>query len=381
MHYYRFGKHPHALAKEIVQWQPNMVLISSFAFCYALEAIEVAQHLRKLGYAAPIGFGGAGPSCYPEYYLKNSEADFVFQGEADEAFPYLLCDYTKTAGVWYKNHGNIVHIDSTIPQYIHPAIVMVRKAQNASYYSSIFTRGCPMKCGFCSSRLHMPTFRKATIEAADEVFKNTHWDKHSHLNIEDDAIVWDFDYLLEIIHYLKKYTDGDATFSLENGVDYRALDAEKITMLSKLGLSKLNISLVSSNANVLSQYCRSFSIEKFIEIVEAAHQCKIPTTAYIIAGLKGDTYNQIKEILHFLSTLPVLIGISPFYAIPKTYGFENTEIFDSVSPRLCAGTSFYPWNNLTTDELVALFCKARMINLQKNARNIDHHRTKHKWLA
>ncbi|MCX7679174.1 MAG: radical SAM protein [Spirochaetes bacterium] len=358
---------PKTLACEILSWHPEAVYISSFAFCYALEAIEVAHELRKNGCRAPIAFGGAGASCHPTYYLKRSSAEFVFQGEADEAIARLLHEYAIAPGVWRKVNNEIVHNEISIPHEIFPAISFIRRSTHISYYSGIFTRGCPMQCGFCSSKLSMPTFRKAALPLVEEVFLKTAWNGRPHLNIEDDAIVWDFDYLITIINYLKKTAGNLATFSLENGIDYRALDVEKVKLLAQSGLTKLNISLVSIHRDILEQYNRTADIDKFVSVVEAAHRCGVPTTVYFIAGLKGDTYARVKETLKFLSSLPVLVGMSPFYPVPGIQDFENLDVFDRISPRLCAGTSFYPWHDLTTDELVSLFCEARMINFQKKS--------------
>lgn len=364
-HYYRFGKLPKNLADEVIQWQPNVIFISLFAFCYALEAIEVVEALRMAGYNSTIILGGAGISAYPEYFLRFTSANFVFCGEADHAIKNILHAPKRTAGMWYCEKEEIVHTQSPTVHNFLPATVPMRKSSTVQYYSAIFTRGCPMKCGFCSSRLHMPLFRKASLASIQELLEKTAWNNASHLNIEDDAIVWDFEYFIEIIKFYKMFAGRNATFSLENGIDYRALDKGKIQAMAELGLSKLNIALVSTDNHVLKHYGRNTLVEKFAEIVEAAHKSGIPTTAYIIAGLKGDTYEGIMKSLRFLSSLPVLIGISPFYPVPGIQGFEDKHFFDSISPRLCAGTSFYPWHDLTTDELVQLFCEARNINIQK----------------
>ncbi len=371
-HYYRFGKLPAHLAGGILQWKPDIVFISSFAFCYALEAIEVANALRDAGYCGPIVFGGAGVSAHPAYYLQHTSATSAFVGEADTCLDAILRNPAGAPGMWYLEKENIISSASVAAKEFRPVILPMQRSSGVQYYSGMFTRGCPMKCGFCSSRLHMPGFRKASLSLIKELLEKTAWDKKSHLNIEDDAIVRDFDYLLEILYYYKKCAGGNATFSLENGIDYRALNKEKLKALAKQGLTKLNIALVSIDAAIAKRYGRTVSLDIFSEVVEAAHSHGIPTTAYLIAGLKGDTHEGVRRGLMFLSQLPVLIGISPFYPVPGIQDFEDRHFFDTISPRLCAGTSCYPWHDISTRELVELFCEARSINFSRREKNRYH---------
>ncbi len=364
-HYYRFGKLPAHLADETLQWKPDIVFISSFAFCYAIEAIEVAHALRDAGYHGPIVFGGAGVSAHPAYYLQHTSVTSAFVGEADDCLDAILRNPTRAPGIWYMENEGVISSEAGFAKEFRPVLAPMQRSSGVQYYSGIFTRGCPMKCGFCSSRLHMPAFRKASLSSIRGLLQKTAWDNASHLNIEDDAIVWDFDYLLEILHHYKKFAGGNATFSLENGIDYRALNKEKLKALAKLGLSKLNISLVSIDSDILKAYGRFGALDIFSEVVEAASSHGISTTAYLIAGLKGDTYEGVRRGLMFLSKLPVLIGISPFYPVPGIQDYEDRHFFDAISPRLCAGTSCFPWHDISTRELVDLFCEARNINFRR----------------
>jgi radical SAM superfamily enzyme YgiQ (UPF0313 family) len=222
-----------------------------------------------------------------------------------------------------------------------------------------------MKCGFCSSKILSPGFRTSPLDDIKKIFSEFVWPEHAHLNIEDDAIIWDFEYLLEIVKLYHAFAGEAATFTMENGVDYRALNTEKLDALARVGLSKLNVALVSAHASLEGMHGRITATEKFEEVVEAAASRGIPVTAYIIAGLPNERAESAWKDLTYLAKLPVLIGISPFYPVPGIAGYEDKTMFDSMPPRLCAGTSFYPWHNCSTEELVEIFCEARRINLAK----------------
>jgi len=161
------------------------------------------------------------------------------------------------------------------------------------------------------------------------------------------------------------FIHGPVHESLIDGVDYRTLDAGKVRTLAGLGLRQLNIALVSLDGRVMETYGRRSDPGRFEEVVEAAASSGVPVTAYLIAGLRGETAASVREGLAYLAGLPVLIGISPFYAVPGISGFEDRSVFDDKPPRLCAGTAFHPWHDCSTDGLVSLFREARRINLSR----------------
>lgn len=365
--YYRFGKTPENLAAEIAAWAPDHILISCFAFCYAAEAIETAAACRTRMPGAIITLGGAGVSAYPEYFLRNSPADFAVAGEADA----MICDFLRepgsAPGVMYRHGGDIIRTGAPItPGIFRPLIAGMRVSHGVRHFSTMLTRGCAMKCAFCSSRLHMPTFRRAPLELVDDEFRRLAGQFESaHLNIEDDTIASDFEYLLAALEIMRMHAGSGTTFSMENGVDFRTLDAGKVRVLARLGLRQLNISLVSRSETVLSDYGRSAMTERFEEVVRTAAEEGIPVTAYVIAGLRGETAASVREGIRYLADLPVIIGISPFYPVPGILGFEDLRVFDGIPPRLCAGTAFHQWYDCSTTELVSLFREARCANLGK----------------
>ena len=365
--YYRFGMMPEHLAGEIADWGPDHVLISSFAFCYAAEALETAVACRQRMPHAVISAGGAGVSAYPDYYLRTSAVDYAVAGEADGVIVKFLADPLSVPGVHCRKPGKEDDTGNPVPpDDFAPVLRRMKVSRNVAYHAAMLTRGCPMHCSFCSSRLHMPTFRKAGLDRVGEMFNGLrNAGGRVHLNIEDDTIASDFSYLLSVLELFRSSAGSDATFSMENGVDFRTLDAVKVRTLAVMGLRQLNISLVSTNKEVLSHYGRSAMTERFEEVVFAAADSGIPVTVYIIAGLKGEPAESIRNGLRYLARLPVLIGISPFYPVPGIQGFEDRGIFDRLSPRLCAGTAFYPWHECSIEELVSLFREARSINLGK----------------
>ena len=66
-----FGPTFEACAQRILEFHPDAILISSFAFTYGEEAVALAQAIKAKVPEVAIAVGGSGPSSCPEYYLRQ----------------------------------------------------------------------------------------------------------------------------------------------------------------------------------------------------------------------------------------------------------------------------------------------------------------------
>jgi len=175
------------------------------------------------------------------------------------------------------------------------------------------------------------------------------------------------DFLVAALDILDRCSGGNYSFSMENGVDFRTLNDDILKLLKRRNLSKLNISLVSADVRTALRCGRRYTRDEFIRVVHVSSSLGIPVTAYLICGLPGEGYDRINAGVDFLAQLSVLIGISIFYPVPGIEGFTDTGIFDKLSPLLCRGSSFHPWNDCTIEELVHTFMRVRALNMSKSS--------------
>lgn len=363
--YKRFGPENAALVRTIREYHPDWIFISCFAFCYALEAMELIRDLKAVMPGIPLAAGGAGATVYPEYFLRNSPCDFVFAGEADEAIMRFLENPADAPNTYRRCGAGITPPSSiSVPDHFAPVMVKTNETRDKIFYSTMISRGCSRKCTFCSVRLVFPEYRKAIPGDIDGMFCRLKGSaKRPHINFEDDNL--EFESLAEALDILWFYTEGNYSFSMENGMEFRSLTPERIGTLAEYNIRQFNFSLVSADRELLKECGRDYSPELFTDIATHAESLSLPVIAYLISGMKGDTVNSLYESVAFLSELPVLTGISTFYPVPGTRNYEERSFFDGISPRLCAGSSFYPWNQCSTDDLVGVFLHARRLSLAK----------------
>jgi hypothetical protein len=380
--YHHFGTSIANCAAIIAKESPSLCFISCFAFSYAQQTIELAEAIKSISSEITIVVGGSGPSAYPEYFIRRSSIDYVLTGEAEVSIqPFLSFFLHKLSmnpvdvpNLYWKKQGIVtqpVMVSATNRNDIDVTFVITGENRDTIFLSTSVTRGCSRLCGFCSNFItHGRHFRTApfeTIEIALKKFLTEHTigDKHICINFEDDNLLIDSAYLLQLMHLCKEYF-GNVSYLAENGIDYSMLTPELVDTLINAGMSKFNLSLASASAKSLEGQNRYLDLEHYHSVVKAIANRGIPCITYFICGLKNDTRESIAHTLRFLLSEPVTIGISLFYAVPGIAGFEKKAMFDTIAPCCCCGSSAYPWNKeLSTLTLITAFRISRYINLIK----------------
>lgn len=373
--WHRFGPEAETLAAEAAAENPDMILISCFAWAYAGETLELLPHLRAACPDAFILVGGAGATVMPLPFL-SAGAHGVLRGEAEAGFPALL--RALAGGRPLNKVPNLVLPGGTIPEEpplvpegpVAPVIGRVGGGPVPRYSASI-TRGCPRGCLFCSNRLcHGTTFRRAALEDVKAMLKHRRiptpgagW----HVNFEDDNLLMDQAFFLQILDIFHDEFPGRRfTFSAENGLDYTLLKRDLLRDLKEIGLTQLNLSLGAFHPDRAAEQNRFLRPDLYEAAAGAAAALDLPVITYFIAGLPGDTAESCVDALVYLAGQPTRAGISLFYPVPGLEGLPSPEVFRQTPPRLCAGSAAWPWaGSLSTEEMITAFRLSRLVNLLK----------------
>ncbi|MCG8569031.1 MAG: radical SAM protein [Spirochaetes bacterium] len=375
--YYQYGEVNHFSHKRFEQFCPEVIIITSFAYCYFQGLKNMITYLRKK-FSVPVIIGGNGPSAHPLYYFDNSGADYVVVGPAEISLKTLL-DHLQ------KGEMNI-QIPNVYSQQRDHSIVM-----NQSYPFEPFfnikkkniqlqiTRGCPKNCTYCSVKLVSGQYFLKTslikLEAAIADLPPA----IKHFNFEDDNLTFYKDYCQDVIQIIKKYYP-QSTFSFENGLDFTTLTPEFVDFLVSQGLKQWNISLTSINLEILNQTKRNYQKQTFLNVLKEMEKSRLLIIVYFICGLPEDNSENILKTLYFLTEQPVLLGISPFYLVPGIKIESSTteklkqlkeENLESDLAIYYKATSFYPWGKINSEKLVTFFMLSRFINAVKRYTEVD----------
>jgi len=344
----------------ILQSDPHIVFLSCFAFCYAEETSDLAETIAHMRPDILIAVGGAGVSVHPEYFQKNPSVSLVFPGEIEDSLPRFIQQYQPGAclGTPYMNPQP--------PENIIPAWALTGETGHVSDFAVSITRGCPKSCRFCSVHLSQGRrFRKASLQSVEEMIAGMSTIKKIRCNFEDDNLLCNPDYFLAVLERFSTRFPG-IVFTAENGLDYSMLTPSLLEKLIRFGFSQFNLSIASVSPGILSRQNRPGDFTRYEELLAVLEKQAIPSITYFICGLPEDNPAVTAEALLYLADKTTKIGISLFYPVPGMKDFADHTLFNSISPRLTASSSVFPWNqSLSTSQMVTAFRLARFINMLK----------------
>ena len=377
--YYRFGPSTENCVEKVLDYKPDVVAVSCFAWSYSDNSRKLLKKLQEIRVKTSSSFllvaGGPGVTVMPEYFTPY--ADLIVSGEGEDAISFIEnLSHNIVDKKNYPVEGKIVNLEYSGEL---PFVYNIRNRRNSRFaVSTIISRGCPKKCSFCANHLVFGrSLRKVPLldlkKGMDSLIyeiKDTNNKQQEkiklHINFEDDNILFYKDYFLEILNYVNeicKKNKIDFSFTTENGMDYILLDNKLLEKFHSLNLSQLNISMASMDNEQLKTAKRFGNLIKLESILETSAKLNIPAVTYFICGLSGDTANTTVQTINYLHRLKTSIGISHYYPVPGLPDWQNKNLFLENPVALCRGTSAFPWNNsLSTKELITAFRLSRTSN-------------------
>jgi len=363
--YYRFGISDANIVRTIAESDADMVGIASQFSAY-FSSVEKLAALVKTHADVTVFIGGNHASVFAdEIRRRTSMIDAVLTGPAEASLPAFI---------------NSRRFDRAVPpetldwKTLEPAHDLLPEGAyrmgRKNYASLTAGRGCPYRCDFCSVRAMFGRGIEYRTPAA--VLREIEWNYLNRnvriFNFEDDNLSFDntwFRQLLEavIAHPLLKEIELTAM----NGMCFPTLDRSLLGLMRRAGFSRLNLSFVTRDAGLRKRYHRPGPHGDFSRIVAAARELDFMITVYVIIGLPGQTYAEIRESIDYLLELGVLVGPSPFYLPPGSALFDTLDVPDGIRQNwnLYRATAFaVETRDLDREQLIELFSYARRKNLE-----------------
>jgi radical SAM superfamily enzyme YgiQ (UPF0313 family) len=165
----------------------------------------------------------------------------------------------------------------------------------------------------------------------------------------------------------------DIELTAMNGLCWNTLDEEVLAAMKRAGFRELNLALVTRSQVLKRRHRRPDSIDssdKFDRLIATARKLDFFITVYVIIGLPGQTYAEVKESVDFLLGLDVLVGPSVFYLAPGSRLYEKMDLPPAVKDdwNLYRSSAFaVETADLNRARLLELFSYVRQKNLEKRA--------------
>lgn len=338
--YYRFGASFEDILRRVKDHSPRLVFMSLLTTAYSSSGFELAKMIRQECPDVILICGGHHATRFPAESLQVF--DYVIRGEGDRAAGQLADALLKRGssspgqieGVCFKKGSERVIKD---PVFVSeeelsgmvPAreIAPVPRSRGRGFTQILTSRGCPLSCTYCCTAEHLcGGFRQRKIGDILSECK-TCYDTCgiTHFDIEDENFTFEKERAQEILKGLKKLFDGkDVEFSAMNGLLPETLDEEIVLLMKEAGFNTLNLSIGSTNKEVLKKYNRPGSLlDRFDAIVHGAQTCGLSIIAYTISGGPYASRDQVIDDIIYMAVRPVQIGLSTYYPAPGSYDYEH----------------------------------------------------------
>lgn len=311
-------------SEEIKNRSPDIISISALTPTIN-KALETAKTAKEVLPNSIIVMGGYHPTFDFEETLKNDFVDIVIRGEGE----YVLRDLVETIenngdlrevrGIVFKEDDNIVlnpnaDLIYDLDALPFPAFDLMPMNKyklldmDTHMATMITTRGCPMKCSFCSSAaMHGRKMRQRSVDniLAEIDFLREKYDINT-IAFMDDTFTLKKSRLMEFCDKLKQ-KDYEIMWGCTARVD--TLDEEVLKNMKESGCITVFMGVESVDQNQLDSMDKGITVPKIENAFKMSRKLGIRTIASVALGMPGDTKKIMNKTIKFVHKL------KPNYAI------------------------------------------------------------------
>lgn len=297
--------------------KPDLILVTSKMTYWYPGPFEVIKRIKRRYPDVPVLLGGTYATLCYEHAREKSGADFVVRGEAELKALELVDKLT-------GNSSDYSSFPKHLDEYPFPAHDLLRKADSVALLTS---RGCPLNCSYCATRLINPGFRQKTPE---NVLDEIDWCYHElgtrNFAFYDDAL------LMNAQKHLHPILDGiiarrlDCYFHTPNSMHVNLIDSEIACKMYEAGFKTIRISLETSNIQRQRMTGKQIGEEQFVRAVRHLKEAGFTSKqigAYIMMGLPGQPLGEVRESINFVHNQEIQAKIALFSPIPHTLEWKR----------------------------------------------------------
>ena len=292
------------------------------------DALPIAKQIKAAAPEVPFIIGGPHVTLYPSKSLDLTGADISVAGEAEGSIIPLVeaiasggCEgpmLKEIPGVTFRTKDGFVSgppgtfakdldalpfPDRSLVEDYDYGYLLGSKISKGRFTTIITSRGCPMRCRFCTRVVvSMGRYRARTAENVIEEVKAVHDEGYETVMFVDDNFMANRRRTLRILEGLIK-ADLDLEFIAQGRVD--GVDDEIFTAMRKAGIRVLLLGIESGNQEVLDFYKKKTTLEQIERCVRMARKHDIVTVGTIILGAPIETREHFQRTVDFLNGIPV----------------------------------------------------------------------------
>lgn len=380
------------LHSQIKDFQPDVVGIKFFTLNTAAAKKTVSLIKKSLPKQPFIIIGGPHPSGEEKKWLIKDfpEANARYVGEAEEIFPQFVMELPDnlvqtsspplqgidllSENTFSAEISLIKELDSLAPPAwnmidprLYPAFTIDGKKRVLAPLMA--TRGCPMKCKFCSiDKISGTNIRNHSPEYLIEQIKYLadNYDV-SALTFLDTNFMTKVNWLDQMLEKLLQL-DRNIVWNCVWGIAPSKIDKPILQKMYKAGCRAIIMGIESGSDSVKTQFAKRESAAKTREMINQIKETGINVHGFFMVGFPNEKKEQMKETRRFSLSLPLevfsfsicfpLPGTDCYEWLKKKYSIEHIdwEHFDIYS-------SPFPMSQLSSAELARFRRLGQLRNL------------------
>jgi len=292
------------------------------------DALPMAKAIKSMAPDVPFVVGGPHVTLYPTKSIDLTGADITVAGEAEDSILPLVKTISEggpqdprlkeITGVSFKTKDGIVSgppgsyvkdldtvpfPDRSLVKDYNYGHLLGSKISKGRFTTIITSRGCPMRCRFCTRMVvSMGKYRARSAENVIEEVKKVHEEGYETVMFVDDNFMALRKRTIKMLDGLIK-ADLGMEFIAQGRVD--GVDDEVFTKMRKAGIRVLLLGIESGNQEVLDFYRKKTTLAQIEKCVRLARKYDIVTVGTIILGAPIETAEHFQKTVDFLKSIPL----------------------------------------------------------------------------
>ncbi len=291
---------------------PDVVLVTSRMTYWYPGVQQTIRVIRKVFPAAVVVLGGIYATLCPEHARRRAGADHVITGSDPGKLFRLLKEMKVVSAVPPAGELDIFKFS--------PAWDLYRQHDFLVLLTSL---GCPYSCPYCASNQLHPGYRR---RPPDRLFAEleswlSRYPEVRDIAFYDDALLLEAEaFIIPFLERVTRFFPG-LRFHTPNGLHVNAVTPFLARAMKDAGFTTIRLSLETTSETLQRQWggkTAKTRFEQTIADLQAAGFSPEQLDVYLLVGVPGQRWQQVKEDVEFVQSLGLHPRLTEYSPLPGT---------------------------------------------------------------
>ncbi len=291
---------------------PGVVLVTSRMTYWYPGVQQTIRVIREVFPEAVVVLGGIYATLCPEHARRHAGADHVVAGADPEKLFRLLKKMDLLSAVPPAGELDIFKFS--------PAWDLYREHDSLVLLTSL---GCPYHCPYCASNQLHPGYRRRPPEQLFAELESwlSRYPEVRDIAFYDDALLLEAEsFIVPFLEQVVRFLPG-LRFHTPNGLHVNAITPFLARTMKTAGFTTIRLSLETTSETLQQQWGGKTAkkhFEQTIADLQAAGFSPEQLDVYLLVGVPGQRWQQVKEDVKFVKSLGLHPRLTEYSPLPGT---------------------------------------------------------------